>query len=748
MDYLGHSENDKGKVQTLEDHTDGVVALVYGILTQWQVDPYTLWLGVQLAVNHDTGKAQHPFFSWLTDRRERSPHEIYSARCLLERCRDQGIPDEDVLYLIYLVANHHRGLHEEIVHLMGDARQGREGRITTVRAPRTLGYLLSEWDAFKDDIFEDNLAEVIAWTQHFEWNQVMPPPDAPTDWDLFRSIRIAQGAFNYGDCVDTAGFYGTDPPDPFDRTALTSLSITCDAIRKGYQEDQDDTDPKILALRNALYERCSKYFLGRFLTISACTGSGKTLAALKLAASLRAERVIYVLPFLSIVEQVAKFIREVDLGVPVEHVSVPSSEFTSEEDREENRGNLADWNAPFVITTTERLSQLLVGRKGVDARRFLALLDPGTVVIIDEVQSIPPHKLYAYVRILERLGCKVILMSATLESGEDVLRRAGIPFTQVTPPGSLPVIPPRRRFRFIMLHQKLPNVSGEMTKLGVDSALSIYNTIPLAKKAYLRAKIPDSYLLTSNLCSLHRLEMLAEIQNRLKLKMPVVVFSTQVIQCGVDISFPLVIRQIAPYADVLQGAGRDNRHGEFGPLGGTVVIWAWFENHHPLMFPDDEYKARADIFRDVLLKRGCPQDDDGMEALAPSITREEVTKLGVTQQCSEVDSYVAGTELLFPKIKDLTHIPKKDNKVQTLVDYPRGTVQKVLRGQVSRSEFHLHTVEAREDSPLNTKMTLTYLNETKPSQIYVWGNGDPFDPKWDSFYTLHMGRQDPPKKGA
>lgn len=311
------------------------------------------------------------------------------------------------------------------------------------------------------------------------------------------------------------------------------------------------------------------------------TGGGKTLStmalALRMAGRYGKDHIFFIEPYLTILEQNAKDVREkCAAGDDVfEHHS--NVLFENDKDGEklaayEKRSQR--WEAPIIFTSLVQLLEALYGGKSAAARRFCALAN--SVIVIDEVQAVPLTSQFLFNLgmsfLSEICGCLVILCTATPPS----LERLPYPLRP-----RCDIVPDTAALYKAFCRTEIDTSLAEGRPLEAEeiaealcekqeaegSVLAIMNTKSLARKLCeaVRRRMPESvpvYYLSTCLCAAHRTQKLDEIKRLLAAGKPVVCVTTQLIEAGVDISFPCVFRALAGLDSVLQAAGRCNRHGE------------------------------------------------------------------------------------------------------------------------------------------------------------------------------------------
>jgi CRISPR-associated endonuclease/helicase Cas3 len=318
--------------------------------------------------------------------------------------------------------------------------------------------------------------------------------------------------------------------------------------------------------------------------LPAPTGAGKTLAAagfaLRHAASHRLRRMIVAMPFLTITEQNARVFRALldddgdDDPVVLEHHS--GVDF----DAAGRWARLAaeNWDAPFVVTTFVRLFESLFGRKPSAMRRVHRMA--GSVIVLDEVQALPYAMLVPILDglrlLVEHFGATVLLSSATQPAFWDLPPFRDLPVVDLVADGRR-LVSDLRRVRFSWLLDPRPSLADVAVQAaGQGSAMVVVNTTADARAVYecwrTIAPAGTSWHLSTRMCPAHRRRVLDTVRARLDRRQPVLLVSTQLIEAGVDVDFPVVFRAMAPADSILQAAGRANRDGRLAGPGRVVIF--------------------------------------------------------------------------------------------------------------------------------------------------------------------------------
>lgn len=341
------------------------------------------------------------------------------------------------------------------------------------------------------------------------------------------------------------------------------------------------------------------------------TGGGKTLSSLSFALH-HAERhgmtrVIYVIPFTSIIEQTAHEFRGVvgDANV-VEH----QSNIQPDKDTPRNRAAAENWDAPLVVTTSVQFFESLFSARNGRCRKLHNIAN--SVIVFDEAQNLPTEYLAPILQVMKVLrrqyGCTLLLCTATQPALEyrEKLFEIGWPKTEV---GSLLGDDFERELAIKMKRVEVeflgatdtPTLLNHFNGTGEQSALFIVNLTRQAQDLFNALKAAGHtglYHLSARMCPAHRTDVLDDVRKRLADGLPTILVATRVVEAGVDISFPIVYRDRCGLDSLAQSAGRCNRHGE-APMG-HVYAYEAAEDEYALPASFADLRAGAYAMRDTL----------------------------------------------------------------------------------------------------------------------------------------------------
>ncbi|WP_419607186.1 CRISPR-associated helicase Cas3', partial [Thiolapillus sp.] len=318
-----------------------------------------------------------------------------------------------------------------------------------------------------------------------------------------------------------------------------------------------------------------------FFSLTVPTGGGKTLSGMAFAmdhALIHGKRrIIHVIPYTSIIEQTANIFRKIFDEAVIEHHS------SLDPDQETARSRLAveNWDAPVIVTTSVQFFESLFAARTSRCRKLHNLVD--SVVVLDEVQLLPPAFLQPILDTLnllvEHYGVTVVLSTATqpaLETrrdsfGRNQLRGLDHVHEIIADPDVLYSALERVRVHLpddLNAGTDWQTIANEVT--GHDSVLVIVNTRRQARE--LHALLPPGTIhLSALMCGEHRSDVIAGIKQKLNNGEPMRVVSTQLVEAGVDLDFPVVYRALAGLDSIAQAAGRCNREGRLA--SGEVVVF-------------------------------------------------------------------------------------------------------------------------------------------------------------------------------
>ncbi|MGA2939572.1 MAG: CRISPR-associated endonuclease Cas3'' [Syntrophobacteraceae bacterium] len=397
------------------------------------------------------------------------------------------------------------------------------------------------------------------------------PVEKPTGRDPAFWLRMLFSCVVDADFLDTEDFF-----EPERATLRSDYSAVSELLApfSAYMQDKARENTEVNRIRAGVLARCiakAKDPPGIF-SLTVPTGGGKTLSSMAFALHHAAihgqQRVIYVIPYTSIIEQTADQFRQIFGTAVVEH---HSNLDVTDEERETPRSRLAceNWDAPVIVTTNVQFFESLFASRTSRCRKLHNIA--GSVVVLDEAQLLPPEFLRPILKTLDELrkhyGVTILLCTATQ-----------------------PALGPHKSTGFTFegledIHEIMEDPAGlfdSLKRVEVELPKNIHKPRTWEELAEELAQKPSvlcivnrrddcrilwslmpkgTFHLSALMCGAHRSRRIAEIKARLEAGRPTRVISTQLVEAGVDVDFPVVYRAMAGLDSIAQAAGRCNREG-------------------------------------------------------------------------------------------------------------------------------------------------------------------------------------------
>lgn len=514
---------------------------------------------------HDLGKYTAAFQRRLDGDAEGVDHSTAGARAVLSLTAGQ---DKSIAELIaYAIAGHHAGLPDR----RGEVRGTLNDRLEKSTAP-----VDAAWE-------EELVARPVGLVPEF-FSRIRNPHAA---FQISMIGRIIFSCLVDADFKDTEAFYTALEGRRADREwgALQALLPGFRGAFSAFMQGKERDTP-LNRLRNDILEHVRGRAVEEpgLFTLTVPTGGGKTLASLAFAldhAQMHGQtRIIYAIPFTSIIDQTAAIFRELlgDENVLEHHSAIDEERFAPDRlPQQQDKLKLAmeDWAAPVVVTTNVQLFESLFAARPSRARKLHNIAN--SVIILDEAQTIPRHLLKPCMRMLDELalnyGCTIVLCTATQPALDDRSLSCGLPLEgrELAPdPEGLAAQLRRASIRHV---GEMDNDALVRALRDEPQALVIVNSRRHALELYRQAGsagIDGLVHLTTRQCAMHRRRILDGVRQRLKAGQPIRVIATSLIEAGVDVDFPKVWRAEAGLDQIVQAAGRCNREGK-RPVEDSIV---------------------------------------------------------------------------------------------------------------------------------------------------------------------------------
>jgi len=444
--------------------------------------------------------------------------------------------------------------------------------------------------------------------------------ESRTDLELF--TRLCHSALVDADFLDTAAHFNGW------RTPHQSRRLGMEAIRGHFESEYhrryDEKPSEPLSDLGRLRWECfnaarqvggEDHGTGGIYRLPAPTGCGKTLSSLEFAlthaAAFAKRRVVVAVPYTSITTQNAAVYRDMLGGLDSDVVLEHHSNILDDEVADDGWRRLAaeNWDAEVIVTTTVQLLESLFANRPSATRKLHRLVD--SVIVIDEVQSLPLRLVPAILRMMRQLsehyGVTFLLASATQPAFWSFDEWRDLPMVDVMPVDVVPAVSRRVDYDVRAHEQSWEDIADEVA--AARQALVIVNTTAHARLLQelisnpVEADVPVLHLST-RMYSQHRADVLAQALRLLGDEQPVVLVSTQLVEAGVDIDFPVVYRALAPADSVVQSAGRCNREGRLATGLGHVVVFQPEEAR----LPRGEYATATQITTSLFIEQASRKD--------------------------------------------------------------------------------------------------------------------------------------------
>ena len=519
----------------------------------------------QAGLLHDLGKYRIPFQEYLAGERPGSietHHAVYGAALAFKR---------GWLGPAFAIAGHHAGLHDlsDLQSLVCGEKYDAMNRLIPL-----------------EEMFESEIGKIP--------RNLKEPEFANPDRDKAISEFYVRMLFS---CLVDADFLDTERFKTGKERHSVKIDLELLIQRMQAHLGKFDSSGELNKLRNRVCQEC----MARaeeprgFFTLTVPTGGGKTLSgmafALEHARRHGMRRIIVVIPYLSIIEQNAAEYREVldpeDEGIVIEHHSSVGLKADSEErGRSPEEVASENWDAPVIVTTSVQFIESLFANGTSKCRKLHNIAN--SVVLLDEVQTLPSHLLAPLLHVLrdlkEHYHTSFIFSTATQPAfSRSSSLKLGFDANEVQEIVSQPDELFQKLGRVVYEVRSTPSDWQELTgEWEINpQALGVVNTRKQAAtwwESLRQYQLEGVLHLSSAMCADHRTEVLKEAKRRLENEEPCRLVATQVVEAGVDIDFPTVYRALGPLDSIVQAAGRCNREGrlkdkEGHPTKGRVVVF-------------------------------------------------------------------------------------------------------------------------------------------------------------------------------
>lgn len=725
--YFAHSANPAGRWHPLKEHLAAVarMAAAHAGAAPWAEE------AALAGLLHDLGKYGDLFQARLRGKESRLDHWSAGAwLALKQRCVGAALA----------IHGHHIGLQ----HLDKSALATLKSEVLAAHHPQQLRLTTPDNQILESRLAADGLALPAGEVTSLLGRELAA--NIPTMLD----IRMLFSALVDADYLDTEAHFAGNlagkcyrKPGPKLDAALALQSVLAHIKRT---QRATHASIEVSAVRQELLAAClagAQRATGLF-TLTAPTGSGKTLAMLAFALTHAAkhglERVVLVIPYLTITEQTARIYRDIfaptfgDEFVLEHHSMAGVGKENSQQDNEGEAGQpsyaerrrrlLAEnWDAPLIVTTSVQLLESLFSNRPSACRKLHRL--QRAVILFDEAQTLPAHLAVPTLAALSHLSAmyssSVVFATATqpafahLDQAVLETKAPGWQPHEIVPDPSA-LFAPMKRVEFEWDSPDIPvtwdDLAGQLTRL--PQALCLVNLKRHAKTLWEKLDDPATLHLSTNLCAGHRESVLKTVRERLTTNEPVRLVATQCVEAGVDLDFPAVMRAWGPLDAIIQAAGRCNREGRRSQFGRLRVF-----TPDDTGYPTDSYQQATQIAQMIYRRHhrtsGMKLDDP---AFITAYYRELYDLAGVTQAHASREILKAVECGSFPDVANLYRLIKQD-AINVLVPYvPQQTLFDSLQAQAD-----------------NTGLTGAWMRAARPLTVSLYRPKDA-DPIWDALIPV------------
>ena len=533
MDYLAHKRED-GITQSLKEHLENTAQLAGKFAKEFGAYDWGYCAGML----HDIGKYSDEFQERINGSNKKVDHSTAGAQLCWSK---KGLYQ----FLSYCIAGHHAGLPDT----GGKCDAGGAGSLYG-----RLNKKIKDYGKYQQEIAIPRL----------DTAPFMPVEGEDFSFAVSMLVRMVYSCLVDADFLDTenfmkGGIQERESGEPIPVLEKRLQDFVSDWLNNKEQDNVNGRRSEIL--RNCIEKGNEERGLFR-LTVP--TGGGKTVSslafALKHAVQHGMKRIIYVIPYTSIIEQNAKVFRDIlgEQNVLESHCNV---DYEATEELRPMQLAAENWDKPVIVTTNVSFFESLFSNKSSQCRKLHNIAN--SVIIFDEAQMLPNDYLKPCITVMEQLirhyKSTVVLCTATQPALQNLFFK-GMTATELCPRME-------EQFRFFKraILKNLGRITEEqlIQKLEKEQqVLCILNTKKKAQKVYQCLQGDGVYHLSTSMYPKHRRRVLEKIKECLDDDKKCIVISTSLVEAGVDLDFRSVYRQLAGTDSIIQAMGRCNREGK------------------------------------------------------------------------------------------------------------------------------------------------------------------------------------------
>ena len=546
--YLAHLTED-GRTQTILEHLKGTASLCSAFAAAFDAEAQ----GQLAGMAHDIGKYSAAF----QRRLHGGPKVDHASAGAFECLKARQLP------AAFVISGHHGGLPD------GGGRGDAAGAGTF-------------WGRI-NRASQGKLEDYHAWQREFSLPHANTPAFAGTRLEGMFFTRMLFSCLVDADYTDTGAFMDNSPYLPASSSSMEELWRRLETYVSGWFPPKGALNMQRCAILEQCMSAGAQYGPGLF-TLTVPTGGGKTVASLSFALAQakarRMKRIVYVIPYTSIIEQTAQIFREIlgDENVLEFHSGV---QFDQQEDDASSpetaplTRSVETWDVPVIVTTAVQFFESLYACRPSKCRKLHNLAQ--SVLIFDEAQMLPLPYLrpcvWAIAQLVRHYGASAVLCTATQPALDPIFQEFApeIPIREICPMAEAHW----ESFRRVSFQQ-----AGTLSWMDLaarlqqqEQVLCVVNTRRAAREVFHQLSGSGNFHLSTLMYPAHRKRILDEIRRRLRDGLPCRVVSTSLIEAGVDVDFPAVYRELSGLDSILQAAGRCNREGKRPPEDSIVTIF-------------------------------------------------------------------------------------------------------------------------------------------------------------------------------
>lgn len=698
MQYFSHIKPDKKEI--LEEHLRQTAELASYYAASFGGEK----IAEQIGLLHDIGKHTQKFQDVLQGKAHHIDHAAVGAEYYWNESGENDHTVDD-MFIAQTVCNCINSHHSDLHGCLTDDIDGymeypdEYHQITDNHKEIALGS-----DEEKEEI------EKYVARQHFL--KEISESDHPDTGGMNSEAKMLYERMLFSCQVDadyssTAAFYDSDDFRNYENSRKIDAAECLRRLdeyrsQKGFGHDTSGLN----ALRNEVYNACE--IAGRDMdpglyTLTAPTGTGKTHALIRFALEQTRrndlERIFVVLPYLSIIEQNAHEYKEI-FG------EENCLENDSQSELSDDLRLLADrWDYPIIVTTSVNFFETLCGAKASKERKLHQLAN--SVIVFDESQTLPSELLDVTMNTLEALTeyfhSTVLLSTATQPDYHFRKSLEGLKYQEVIK--DVPAL--YSRYDYTRKIEVTADVYHKQTyeeladHYDAKEQLFVFNTTGKALKMYdtlcERFGEDDCFLLSSSLCSEHKSDTIKEIERKIENNEACFVSATQCIEAGVDLDFPVGMRECAPFSSVVQTSGRINRNAR----GVGQMMMFVLDEDEKYGYPGTTYRNESYVTRNLAEKQGIDINDLKMiseyyKQIYSEDAEENRDKKEIREAVEESDT---------KKLSDNYRLIEDSNELNVIVPYNRERVlyEKIYR-ELEFKQFCISRSEIKECSSITVRL--------------------------------------------